>query len=268
MPLPLSRIRISLQPPFSNAIAMRVAPTSRRFSTSSLTTEAGRSTTSPAAIWLASKGGRIRIGILAGGDIEHLPDQQLLRFQTVVVTQLAFGHAITLCQTGETLAVAHHVANRASPIFAGRRLAGNAGAFRWILGIVTPHAAEDGGGNLALVSTRGELLLLQMVRDEARFNQQGGNIRCLEDCQTGMHRLGLVQPRYPTDLGENLLTNAIAFTARVIPREIQNGLRQIGVGFGLGDHLTRAAEQLGVFVLLAQQLVHLAIHPFVGEDPD
>src|SRR4051794_3267702 len=39
-------------------MAMRLAPASMAFSTSSLTTDAGRSTTSPAAIWLARSAGR------------------------------------------------------------------------------------------------------------------------------------------------------------------------------------------------------------------
>jgi photosystem II stability/assembly factor-like uncharacterized protein len=39
-------------------MSMRRAPASMAFSHSSLTTEAGRSTTSPAAIWSASAGGR------------------------------------------------------------------------------------------------------------------------------------------------------------------------------------------------------------------
>src|SRR5690606_40905610 len=39
-----------------------LAPASRAFSTSSLTTEAGRSTTSPAAIWLTRMSGRGWIG--------------------------------------------------------------------------------------------------------------------------------------------------------------------------------------------------------------
>ncbi|CSI60328.1 Uncharacterised protein [Vibrio cholerae] len=38
-----------------------MAPASKLFSTNSLTTEAGLSTTSPAAIWLAKRAGRIRI---------------------------------------------------------------------------------------------------------------------------------------------------------------------------------------------------------------
>ena len=50
MPLPLSRIRIRRTPPSSRSISTRVAPASIAFSTSSLTTDAGRSTTSPAAI--------------------------------------------------------------------------------------------------------------------------------------------------------------------------------------------------------------------------
>jgi hypothetical protein len=59
MPSPSSSTRISFLPPSSTAIAMRRAPASSAFSTSSLTTEAGRSTTSPAAIWLArSEGSR------------------------------------------------------------------------------------------------------------------------------------------------------------------------------------------------------------------
>ena len=47
MPWPLSAMRMSLRPPASTSMRMRVAPASREFSRSSLTTEAGRSTTSP-----------------------------------------------------------------------------------------------------------------------------------------------------------------------------------------------------------------------------
>ena len=51
MPCPLSSIRTPAQPPFSNDIRTAVAPASREFSSSSLTMEAGRSMTSPAAIF-------------------------------------------------------------------------------------------------------------------------------------------------------------------------------------------------------------------------
>ena len=54
MPHPLSVIWMSFLPPAWTLILMRVAPASREFSSISLTTEAGRSTTSPAAIWLAT----------------------------------------------------------------------------------------------------------------------------------------------------------------------------------------------------------------------
>ncbi len=67
MPAPSSRTRISRAPPCAMSISIFVAPASRLFSTSSFTTDAGRSITSPAAIWLTSSGdsGRIGIGVHA-----------------------------------------------------------------------------------------------------------------------------------------------------------------------------------------------------------
>ena len=56
IPKPLSRIRINFTPPCSTSTSIRVAPASKLFSTNSFTTLAGRSTTSPAAIWLARRG--------------------------------------------------------------------------------------------------------------------------------------------------------------------------------------------------------------------
>ena len=53
MPDPLSVTRMAKMPPFSISTVMAVAPASIAFSTSSLITEAGRSTTSPAAMRLA-----------------------------------------------------------------------------------------------------------------------------------------------------------------------------------------------------------------------
>ena len=58
IPTPSSSMRTRRLPPCSIVMPTRVAPASMAFSTSSLTTLAGRSTTSPAAIWLASSGGR------------------------------------------------------------------------------------------------------------------------------------------------------------------------------------------------------------------
>ena len=52
MPLPLSVTRMKLVPPAMISTSMRVAPASIAFSMSSLMTDAGRSTTSPAAILL------------------------------------------------------------------------------------------------------------------------------------------------------------------------------------------------------------------------
>ena len=50
MPLPLSRTRTKTLPAFLISQRMEVPPASTAFSNNSLTTEAGRSTTSPAAI--------------------------------------------------------------------------------------------------------------------------------------------------------------------------------------------------------------------------
>ena len=50
MPWPSSTMRMSLRPPPSTSMRMRVAPASSEFSSNSFTTDAGRSTTSPAAI--------------------------------------------------------------------------------------------------------------------------------------------------------------------------------------------------------------------------
>ena len=58
MPLPLSITRISFFPPALISMLIRTLPASMAFSTSSLTTEAGRSTTSPAAILFARVSGK------------------------------------------------------------------------------------------------------------------------------------------------------------------------------------------------------------------
>ena len=58
MPVPSSLTRIVCRPPSSIATSIACAPASSAFSISSLTTDAGRSTTSPAAIWSATALGR------------------------------------------------------------------------------------------------------------------------------------------------------------------------------------------------------------------
>ena len=70
MPAPLSATRIRLMPPPARSTSICVAPASRLFSSSSFSAAAGRSTTSPAAIWLISRSGSGRIAFIvraAGG---------------------------------------------------------------------------------------------------------------------------------------------------------------------------------------------------------
>src|SRR5690606_34317386 len=61
IPQPLSTTRMERIPPSSISTRIRSAPASMAFSISSFTTEAGRSTTSPAAIWLTSRSSKMRI---------------------------------------------------------------------------------------------------------------------------------------------------------------------------------------------------------------
>ena len=62
IPDPLSATLISSSPPATMAILISVLPASSEFSTSSLTTEAGRSMTSPAAILDETSWGSSRMG--------------------------------------------------------------------------------------------------------------------------------------------------------------------------------------------------------------
>ncbi len=61
MPEPSSATRSRRTPPSDSSTAIDWAPASRLFSSSSLRAEAGRSTTSPAAIWFTNSSGRGRI---------------------------------------------------------------------------------------------------------------------------------------------------------------------------------------------------------------
>ena len=61
MPQPSSRTTMRFTPPPSMETVMAPASASRLFSKSSFTMDAGRSTTSPAAIWLATNSGSLRM---------------------------------------------------------------------------------------------------------------------------------------------------------------------------------------------------------------
>ena len=65
IPQPSSLTRINADPPRSTSTRISPAPASMLFSTNSFTTEAGRSTTSPAATWLASISESTRIFAIA-----------------------------------------------------------------------------------------------------------------------------------------------------------------------------------------------------------
>src|SRR5690554_242141 len=111
MPRPSSRTRNSFTPPCSTSISMRVAPASRLFSSNSLITEAGRSTTSPAAIWLARRGlnncirdiflnpmtasGVIFYQHTGGRHLQHLTDANLIAAQPIGLAQAGQADIVT-----------------------------------------------------------------------------------------------------------------------------------------------------------------------------
>ena len=76
MPEPSSVTRIRRRPPSSITISMRVAPASIAFSTISLTADAGRSTTSPAAMRSIRIGSRRRMSMVGTGTRESSMDDR------------------------------------------------------------------------------------------------------------------------------------------------------------------------------------------------
>src|SRR5690348_10249079 len=66
--------RIMRLPPTSTSTRMVFAPASMAFSSSSFTTEAGRSTTSPAAILFATASGNMRMRLISFGGFFLLSD--------------------------------------------------------------------------------------------------------------------------------------------------------------------------------------------------
>ncbi len=90
MPQPSSVIRIKRLPPDSVSIRIDRAPASSAFSSNSLTTEAGRSTTSPAAILLATFSGRIRMRLTSALPETEFPVASIPANPGAIAFQLAF----------------------------------------------------------------------------------------------------------------------------------------------------------------------------------
>src|SRR5664279_1329447 len=81
IPQPSSVTWISFLPPASTVTRMRRAPASNAFSNNSLTTEAGRSTTSPAAILLATFSERTWMRPMTSRVIHHRGTEKVSQFQ-------------------------------------------------------------------------------------------------------------------------------------------------------------------------------------------
>src|SRR5260363_18849 len=97
MPQPSSVTAILLTPPASSITRSVRAPASSAFSTSSFTTDAGRSTTSPAAIWLTRRPGRTAIDRAMALNIDRFLGAFILEYGAWVYPALFL---IVFCETG------------------------------------------------------------------------------------------------------------------------------------------------------------------------
>src|SRR5205085_8213811 len=93
IPAPSSATRMRRTPPSTSSTATETAPASRLFSSNSFKAAAGRSTTSPAAIWLTKSSGRFRIRrtlnvTLAALHPRHAPERQERPLQTAAPREI------------------------------------------------------------------------------------------------------------------------------------------------------------------------------------
>src|SRR5580704_12982668 len=175
MPRPSSRTRIRPTPPRSTSMSMRLAPASRLFSTISLTTEAGRSMTSPAAIWSTSSPESMRMGIR----------RRSLQANAHPVRRGAAARLQPLGARG---------AGGGRPGSAGQGLAAlllEAGAVGGILQEEAAHAARDRIREARLLRRALQPPLFLGVGDVGGLDQHGGNVRRLQHHEAGVLHLGL-----------------------------------------------------------------------------
>src|SRR5690606_37525768 len=216
-PSPLSRMRISLTPPSSTSISRRVAPASRLFSSSSLTTEAGRSTTSPAAIWLASRGDNRLIlaktkepcsGI---GDTQHLTHfyhagiaEGIVPHQAGEADLIAYGNV----GKGFTPFDAMVAGDQAglgipAPFVAQRKV----GARRWMLVEILDDAFADGLRQLGLMGLGTQVALFRRIGNEAGFHQDRWDIRGFQHGKPGLFHPFFVQVSHPAHLLQHVVAH-------------------------------------------------------------
>src|SRR5690554_5733103 len=183
MPRPSSRTRNSFTPPCSTSISTRVAPASRLFSSSSLMTEAGRSTTSPAAIWLASRGVNKCIrdifnpmtasGVIfhqhAGGRyLEYLPHSNLIVAQPIGLAQ---ADIVPGGNQRQGITPAHRVLAIHLGQLAVALERGQSGARRRVAVEVAADPAEHGPRQSLLVTAGYQFLRFTRVGDESGLDQ-------------------------------------------------------------------------------------------------
>ncbi len=134
--------------------------------------------------------------------------------------------------------------------------------------VVVADTFENGASQLILIAGGSQQLLFRMVGDKAGLNQHRGNVRGLQHRQTGVLRRSLVQPCHLAQRAQDLTADVITLGTGLVHREVEEGLRQIGVGIGFGQHLADTTQQLTLLLLLLQPAAHLAVGAVGREYPD
>ena len=83
-----------------------------------------------------------------------------------------------------------------------------------------------------------------------------------------MLRQTFVQRGDAAHLLQDFLRDVITDTLRVAELQIQYCLTEVGIGLTVSQQITRAAQQLRLFLFLLQPVCHLVVGATVGQDPD
>src|SRR5882672_2486540 len=195
MPLPSSRTRHNATPPLSTSMSMRRAPASRAFSTSSLMTEAGRSTTSPAAIWLMSSGSRMRMGMGRRWAPAVYPQERPLaqKFPRSKLARVDVRAAVL----GEDLAVRRRALLRNE--------LGDPGAGWRVVVEITSNARVDRVRELILAPRILETFLFTGIGDVRGLDQQRGDVGRLQDYETCLLHVALAHFANPIEFHQHAL---------------------------------------------------------------
>src|SRR5690606_11368547 len=247
-------MQIRRMPPPSSLTSMLRAPASSAFSSNSLRTEAGRSMTSPAAIWLISVSGRGAIWRRSDMEVTSGKKRQLsilacltiaVHASRAVADQLPGNAACNNAFEGEGV-----MWIKERPFIPRRdHLAASADSGQGrIGGEIIVDARENGPGNLALVSRAAQEVLLLRIADKGRFHQNGRNIGRLEHGKPRLFYLAAVDA---VDLRQRT-QHAVADFQGIIDLRGSGHIQQHTGRLAVVGADIQAADQIGCILFFGQ----------------